>query len=283
VGTSAILVSWTIPMLVLAGIVTTWIFRSAVPGYRRSHAARPESGPAAEPGTPLSIRAVASYVGVDYAGTLFAIGAMALLPIVVLSILGPASGAHFYIVALVASAAELLPTVLATSLLVESASSEASFERDGRRVVRLIAMLVGPLIVVLFLGAPLILGIFGESYAAEGTDALRLFALAGIPYALIQLSYIRLRLERRVRWVLASQAVLAVANIVGCLLLLPRLGLVAAGLTSLVAQSAVALLLARAELWGVVIGPRRRSERSEPAEASGAETGPGRRETIARV
>jgi O-antigen/teichoic acid export membrane protein len=200
---------------------------------------------------------VVSFIGVDYAGTLFAIASTALLPVIVLTLLGPAASAHFYIVVMVASGAELLPTVLSTSLLVEAASSEASFERDGRRVVRQLVTIVGPLVVVLVVAAPLILGIFGGAYAAEGSDALRLYALAGVPFSLIQLSFIRLRLERRVRWVLASQVVLAVANVAGSLALLPRLGLVGAGLTTLVAESVVALFLVRTELWGVVLGPSR--------------------------
>jgi O-antigen/teichoic acid export membrane protein len=262
-GTFAILVSWTIPMVVLIAIISAWIFRSVVPAYRRADAAASPThgGHAGHTGrgasTPLSARAVVSFIGVDYAGTLFAIASTALLPVIVLTLLGPAASAHFYIVVMVASGAELLPTVLSTSLRVGAAASEASFERDGRRVVRQLATIVGPLVVVLVVAAPLILGIFGGAYAAEGSDALRLYALAGVPFSLIQLSFIRLRLERRVRWVLASQVVLAVANVAGSLALLPRLGLVGAGLTTLVAESVVALFLVRAELWGVVLGPSR--------------------------
>ena len=58
---------------------------------------------------------VVRFVGADYAGSLFAIGASSILPVIVLATLGATSSAHFYIVSLIATAAQLVPTVLATS------------------------------------------------------------------------------------------------------------------------------------------------------------------------
>ena len=239
-----ILASWTLPTILAAVAVSGWIFRWGAPAY-----ARDTSRPAvASGGDVLSVRSVTRYVGADYVGSLFAIGSTSLLPVIVLAVLGAATSAHFYIVFLVASAAQLLPSVLTTSLLVEASAEEATFERDGRRVLRQMALLLGPLILVLIAGAPLILGIFGTQYAVEGTNALRLFALAGIPYALIQLAFIRYRLERRVRWILVWQLILAVTLVLGSLVLLPVLGMTAVALVMLVSETIVAGFVTRAEL-----------------------------------
>jgi O-antigen/teichoic acid export membrane protein len=191
---------------------------------------------------------IVRYVGADYVGALFAIGSTAILPVVVLSTLGATSSAHWYMVSMISMATQLVPSVLATSLLVEVAASSASFEVDGTRVLRQLAVLLGPIVLVLVVFADPILSIFGAEYAAEGATALRLMALAGIPYALINLAFIRLRLERRVHLVVAAQVVLALLLVVPAVIVLPVLGITGLGLVVLAAHTAVAVVLAAMEL-----------------------------------
>jgi O-antigen/teichoic acid export membrane protein len=193
-------------------------------------------------------------------GTLFAIGASSLLPVIVLTALGATPSAHFYIVSLIAMAAQLVPTVLATSLLVEVSSSSATFEEDGRRVVRQLVMLLGPLVIALVVLAEPILSIFGPAYAADGASTLRLLALAGIPFSIINLAFIRLRLERRVGRIVVIQVALAISLIGLTTVLIPQMGVVAIGVVTLATQSIVAAVLARAELRPLFAGfgrPRR--------------------------
>ena len=238
-----ILVSWLVPTAVGVVVVTGWLLLRVVP--RRQRAAR-DAGDSG--GEPVALNDIVSYVGADYVGALFAIGSTAILPVVVLSSLGPTSSAHWYMVSLISMATQLVPSVLATSLLVEVAASSASFEADGSRVLRQLALLLGPIVLVLVVFAEPILGIFGPDYAAEGATALRLMAIAGIPYALINLAFIRLRVEQRVRFVVAAQVVLAALLVVPAVVALPALGITGLGIVVLVAHTVVALALTATEL-----------------------------------
>jgi O-antigen/teichoic acid export membrane protein len=248
-----ILVSWVVPTAIAVVVVSGWLLARLVPRAQREAA---EAAAAGEPDGDGSVTAggVARYIGADYAGSLLAIGSTSILPVLVLGALGAASSAHFYMVNLIAMATQLVPSVLATSLLVEVASSNATFERDGRRVLRQLAVLLGPIVVVLVVFAEPILGIFGPSYAAEGATALRLMALAGIPYALINLAFIRLRLEGRVRWIVVAQAVLAALLVVPALVVLPALGITGLAVVMLVSQTLVAVVLSWLELRPMFAG-----------------------------
>jgi len=255
----AILLSWAIPTAIGVMVVSTWILVRLVPrlgGRPSAPAGNPEVRAALEADAPeadVRPRTVVRFIGGDYVGSLFAIGASSILPVLVLSVLGAATSAHFYIVSLIAAATQLVPTVLATSLLVEVASSNATFEGDGRRVLRLLFLFLAPLVLVLFVLAGPVLSIFGASYAAEGATTLRLLALAGIPYALVNLAFIRLRLDGRVRVIVIVQALLAAGTVIPTLLLLPVLGIAAIGVATLVSQSVAAVLLARSELRSILV------------------------------
>ena len=227
-----ILVSWVLPTAIGVAVVSGWILVRLVPGQQRAaeHEARDGSGTH----EPVTAGVVTRYVGADYLGSLFAIGSASLLPVLVLATLGAASSAHFYMVTMISMATQLVPTVLATSLLVEVAASKATFETDGRRVMRQMTLLLGPIVVILVVFAEPILGIFGPTYAAEGAPALRLLAIAGIPYALVNMAFIRLRLEGRVRWVVVAQAVLAALLVFPSLVVLPVWGITGLGVVVLV-------------------------------------------------
>lgn len=245
-----ILVSWVLPTAVGVALVSGWILTRLVPRQQRVA----EAGGGAGGAELVTAREVVHYVGADYLGSLLSIGSTSILPVMVLAALGAASSAHFYMVGMIAVATQLIPSVLATSLLVEVASSKAVFDVDGRRVMRQLALLLGPIVVVLVLFAEPILGIFGPSYAAEGAFALRLLALAGIPWSLITMAFIRMRLEGRVRWVVVAQAVLAAMLIVPAVLVLPAWGISGLGAVTLVSQTLVAAVLSWAELRPMLRG-----------------------------
>ncbi len=237
-----ILVSWLLPTAVGAVIVTGWILLRLVPRRQREAAAT------AAPADRVTANDVVRYVGADYVGALFAIGSTSILPVIVLSTVGATSSAHWYMVSLIAMATQLVPSVLATSLLVEVAASSASFEADGSRVLRQLLVLLGPIVVVLVVFADPILSIFGADYAREGATALRLMAVAGIPYALINLAFIRLRIERRMHLVVAAQVVLALLLVVPAIVVLPVYGITGLALVILAAHILVAVPLSVAEL-----------------------------------
>jgi O-antigen/teichoic acid export membrane protein len=246
----AILVSWTGPMLlmvlVVSGLVIPWIIPRHVAASRDSTAAA----------EPVTFRGVSRYLGVEYVASMLAIASTALLPPLVLALSGAASSAHFYVVTLIGSAAQLLPSVIATSLLVETSSARATIDRDVRRVLRQLLVLLLPAVAAIVVAAPWILATFGPGYAEQGTVALRLYAIAAIPYSLTQLAFVRLRIEKRVRRILAAQAALAVLLVAGSLLVLPVYGIAGIGAVLLASQTIVATFLVATELWPVLVPHR---------------------------
>jgi O-antigen/teichoic acid export membrane protein len=244
-----ILVSWTVPTFIGVVVVSVWLVKTVIPAHVKASPETPSS-------SLVTLGAVTRYVGVDYLASLFAITSTSILPSIVLAIAGAPASAHFYIVTLVASAGQLLPAVLTTSLLVEASASEATFERDGRRVLGQMLLLLVPLVVILVVGAPLILGIFGAPYAADGTDALRLYALAALPYALVQLAFVRLRVQQQVWAIVVVQAAMATTLVAGSVALLPVYGITGIGAVLLVAETIAALVLSRTVLWPALRGGR---------------------------
>jgi len=85
------------------------------------------------------------------------------------------------------------------SSLVVSAVFDAGILRTlSYRMLLQTSLLVVPLTIVLVVGAPHILGIFGEDYAEHGTTVLRLLALAALP-GTINTMYVNVaRVQRRV-------------------------------------------------------------------------------------
>lgn len=79
----------------------------------------------------------------------------------------------------------------------------------SRRVLVQIARLVVPLVIVVFLGAPLILQVFGSAYAAEGAALLRWLAFGVLPNILIALFISLARVQNRSGTIMLVQGTLS--------------------------------------------------------------------------
>ena len=75
----------------------------------------------------------------------------------------------------------LIPVYLSTSLTVQSAGSMGILRQHMWAVVLRVPSLLIPVVIVVLVFAPLILGVFGSDYAAEGGDVLRVASLGLIP------------------------------------------------------------------------------------------------------
>ena len=100
-----------------------------------------------------------------------------------------------------------------------------------------------PATVVCGVGAPVLLGLFGGRYAAEGVATLRLLSLAALPLSLNLLFLTKARLDRDMRWILG----ITIASGGGALLLgamlAAQLGVDGIALGYLAAHTAVAVPL----------------------------------------
>jgi O-antigen/teichoic acid export membrane protein len=105
-----------------------------------------------------------------------------------------------------------------------------------------------PLIVVIMVGAPLILSLFGASYSAEGAMLLRLLALSALPNAVVVVYISLSRVQNRVRGIIFVQGALCTIALGFGYALLGPLGVTGAGIAWLVGQTVVAAALLLGDL-----------------------------------
>jgi len=104
-----------------------------------------------------------------------------LIPVLVTALVSPAANASFYVAWMIANFLYIIPSSLSTVLFAVASADAAAMASKLRFTLRVSLYLGVPGMLVLFLGAHLILSVFGKSYAAAGTVPLWLFAAAYIP------------------------------------------------------------------------------------------------------
>ena len=194
---------------------------------------------------------VARYLTTDYAAALLSQGSTALLPILVVAILGRVENAYFYVVFLIAGAVGSLAQSVSISLVVEGAHHEADLASLTRRSALRYVTVVGPALVALGLGAPVVLLPFGGGYVTHGTLLLRLLITAAAAHAVVVLYMAVERVRARVSRVLAAEGVLTVLTIGGAVTGMHVDGLAGLGVATTVAEVVVAAVVAP-KLWRVI-------------------------------
>jgi O-antigen/teichoic acid export membrane protein/thiamine kinase-like enzyme len=234
-----ILVSWLLPVIVALVAINFLLFLRLIP--RHVEQTRDRSNPP-------DARQVASYVAGDYLGSLFWMGAAYLQPIIVTQLAGAEANAYFYLSWQIAYALYLISLNMGMSLIAEAAADPTKLNNYSFRVLKQSSMLIFPVILVILVGAPWILQLFGDEYAAEGTTLLRLLSLSAIPHMIVALSISIARVQRNIKALVATQAFISVLVLVLIYFFLGRFGINGIGLAWLIGQSIVAVVLAATRL-----------------------------------
>jgi O-antigen/teichoic acid export membrane protein len=177
------------------------------------------------------------------------------LPIIVLARLSESDGAYFYATWMLGAVFFMISPCIAMALFAETATDPEDIPGLARRCSRIIAALLGPLILVYLIGGGWVLRVFGESYSAHGQLLLIVLTLSAIPDAVTNIAVAVLRAVGRLR----EAMTLNVSMLLTCLalswILLPSMGIVAVGISWIVAQSLGALwALGR---WRYIVVPAR--------------------------
>jgi O-antigen/teichoic acid export membrane protein len=233
-----IFASWTICAAAVLLPVNLLIFR------RLPAANAPEIGDGLPP-----VGQVAHFAAANYCGALLSLVTTALLPLLVAQRLGPSATAFFAQPWLIASSLQLAAGNMAVSLTVEAAADRERLPTYLRRALVHTGRLLLPAVAVVALGAPLILGVFGADYAAEGAWVLRLLALGALPNMVVMFALSVARVRERPGVVLLIQGALAALTLAGSLLLMERFGITGVGAAWLAAQSLVAIGVG-VQWWG---------------------------------
>lgn len=160
-------------------------------------------------------REAASHHGMN-----IALGAPSMLqPVIIAAVISAEENALFTTVRLVSIFAFTAPYALAMALFASSAADPRDFEARARTVFRLSFGLSLALYAGLFVTAPVILGVFGPTYATAGVPYLRIIALA-CPLLVFKDQYIakartHRRLWRAMPYVVGSTVLEVAGTLVG--------------------------------------------------------------------
>ena len=227
-----IVVSWVIPAAIAVIVISALLFRRVLRGLEQCDGTLPPR------------RRMMSFIAGEYTTAVCATATAQLMPLIVVWKLGPAQVAYFTVPWLISMGITLVLWNVASAFVVELANPDQRSDVLLRRTLKLWAGVVtGALIVCVFAAGPL-LSVAGGSYAAHGTELLRLIGCAAPFSAVVAIYSTLMWVDRRV-WLLAAfQAVFGIALLAATLVLLPALGLVAVGWANLGVQAAAAIVTA---------------------------------------
>jgi O-antigen/teichoic acid export membrane protein len=158
-----------------------------------------------------------------------------LVTLLVLSMLGTAN-AYYYSAWAVSFSFRLLAVNMSSALVVEGALAETKVSSLVRQVSRLALVVVIPLVVFVVLFAGPIMHAFGPKYV-HAANLLRLFAVALIPFTIVNFVIAVERIRQRVGPALLIAGVSTVSTIGLDLWLIPSVGLSGAGWGWLIGQT----------------------------------------------
>ena len=216
-GSTNILFSWVTPLIFLIPVINWLIFRCLKD--RRPHNLVPG----------LRVRHLARFASVDYAGTICGQVMANSLPLLVISVLGPAAAGSIYIASLITSGVATVGTSFSTGLLVEAAAAPDRLSELTRGALKRAVIIMGPATIVLVFGAHLILRIYGGTYSTQTAVLFQLMALSLIPLCIEAIAFSLDRIAGKPIRATLSQLAMTVLTLGGSWLLFGRLGINAVG------------------------------------------------------
>ncbi len=168
-----------------------------------------------------------------------------LVSLLVLGFLPGAANAYYYAAWAVSFSFRLLAVNMSNALIVEGALAESKIRSLVRQVSRLAFVVVIPLVVVVVAFADQIMATFGLKYM-HAANLLRLFAVALIPFTIVNFVIAVERIQERASRALLIAGASTLVTIALDLWLIPTIGLSGAGWGWLIGQTlgaAIALAL----------------------------------------
>lgn len=179
-------------------------------------------------------------IGGDYLGGILAETSTRLLPLLVLYFLGKGPTAYFNQAWVVATPFYLVATNMGSSFVVESSANMKQIALHSRRILRQMLLLLVPAVALMWLGAPLLLHVFGKSYAEESFVLLRWLMLATWPFMLNAWFLSYARVLGKAKSIVAVQAAQLVVTLGISYLWLPLYGIKSVGIAWFLAQCLIA-------------------------------------------
>ncbi|MFG2817584.1 lipopolysaccharide biosynthesis protein [Streptomyces sp. NPDC048410] len=258
---AGVFVSW-VAAIATSVIPLGWlVFRRLVPRHTAATEGRAH---------PPTLREIGRFLAGDYTGSLFSLGVVYLVPVIIASQVSAEDNAYFYITTTIGGTTNLLAINMGASLTVEGSHDPARLAANTRAALKRMARIMLPVASVLFVGAPWILGVFGAGYADAATPLLRWFAVGAVLRVVMETYFAVLRAQSRTAGLAWLQGLLCALVLGLTLLLLPRMGLTGAGVAE-ISSLAVIVAIASPRLWRVI----RRGPVTASPDGDLADLGPG--------
>ncbi len=174
---------------------------------------------------------------------------MYVLPVFVAARLSLTETAYFYTTWMLGSVLFMVSPAVAASLFAEGSHTADGVLRKARASAVFIGMLLGPIMLVFFLGGYYILSLFGPDYAQHGLLLLTILTVSAIPDAITNIYVSVLRVQKHLRWAALFNLGTGALTLVLAWILLPMLGIAGAGLAWLIAQVTGSLVVGAHGIW----------------------------------
>ena len=250
-----ILAAIKIPLLLLPlllaragafGIFGTWVLATAI-GVLAGMALVRRLGRSYRPtmrGARGQVRAMLSSLAGNHVITVGGLAPTYLLPLFVTARLSATDNAYFYVTWRLAGLSLMVSAAVAASLAAEGSHARHDLLRTARSSILLIAVLLGPAMLLFLGGGHYIMAPFGPGYAHHGQFLLLLLVISAVPDAITNVYVAVLRVQQRLRHAALLNLGMAGLTLGLAWVLLPQLGIAGAGLAWLSAQLAGSITVA---------------------------------------
>ena len=116
----------------------------------------------------------------NYIATILGMLPSTIVPLEVIAERGATQAAPFALAFLVAGFLNIIPSTASQVLFAEASRRGVTMGGQLRKAIRAICVLLLPVLIIIVLGAPLIMRVFGASYGSEGTSSLRILSLTAL-------------------------------------------------------------------------------------------------------
>ena len=187
------------------------------------------------------IKGMWQYSGASYLAQLFTTAPAMVLPIMVVSLLGPVQNAYFYIAWMITTVLSAIPSGISYSLFAEGSHFEEKLRENTIKSVKFTFLLLVPAIILFALVGKWLLLAFGQSYSANGLHLLWILIISCLPLGINHIYTSVLRVTGRIKELVVIWGFIAVAVLVVSYLIMPATGIISIGYAWLGVHSIVSI------------------------------------------
>lgn len=217
--------STMVPVLPAVVAVSWYLFRHRIPQHSLANAAT-EALP--------STRTLVVLASAQYASLLSSVFLPSIVTLIVIQRLGPVANAHYYLPAMISLNLGLFCWGIVRSFLVEATSEPGELRRHADSTIRALVAVLVPSIIVGYIFAPDYLRLFGQSYATQGVDLMRMLLISLVGGAVSAFYSAFAWIDQQVWWMTVRNVASSIVYLVMVYLLIGHMGINAIGVAALV-------------------------------------------------